>query len=586
MIVTEQFSALDSILANGDLHSLFQPIFSLSERRILGYEALSRGPSNSALHSPINLFAVARSAGRLSELELLCRKNACQRFSQLKLDGKLFLNVSPDSLMEPKHQPGRTLQLLQTLGIPPSQVVIELTEQSPTDDFALLDTALHHYRAMGFSIALDDLGAGYSSLRLWSELRPDYVKIDRHFIDGIHQDAVKREFVGSILKMAKASRAQVIAEGIELPEELAVLAEMGVDLLQGYLLCRPQEQPPRDALNLLPNTTSSSPLSEESSDLRGLLNTQQAVALSTPTSEVLELFRAQANLNSLAVLNPAQQPVGIVHRHSLAEALLKPFANELFARKPISRLMSDDYLAVECSQSLQQVSRLLTSRARQRIEEDFIIIEDGGYIGLGRVIDVLKLITELKIQQARYANPLTLLPGNVPIQQCLTRLLQQCREVVVCYVDIDNFKPFNDIYGYAKGDEVLLSLAQCLNDRVDPSRDFVGHIGGDDFLLVLGSQDWRARLNRLLEDFQSQCRRFYREEDLHAGCFIAHDRSGKRQEYALLSLSLGVVHVHPEQCAQLDASQLAAMASEAKRHAKAVPGYSLHIIDTQADSAA
>ena len=586
MIVTEQFSALDSILANGDLHSLFQPIFSLSERRILGYEALSRGPSNSALHSPINLFAVARSAGRLSELELLCRKNACQRFSQLKLDGKLFLNVSPDSLMEPKHQPGRTLQLLQTLGIPPSQVVIELTEQSPTDDFALLDTALHHYRAMGFSIALDDLGAGYSSLRLWSELRPDYVKIDRHFIDGIHQDAVKREFVGSILKMAKASRAQVIAEGIELPEELAVLADMGVDLLHGYLLCRPQEQPPRDALNLLPSATPSSPLSEESSDLRGLLNTQQAVALSTPTSEVLELFRAQANLNSLAVLNPAQQPVGIVHRHSLAEALLKPFANELFARKPISRLMSDDYLAVECSQSLQQVSRLLTSRARQRIEEDFIIIENGGYIGLGRVIDVLKLITELKIQQARYANPLTLLPGNVPIQQCLTRLLQQGREVVVCYVDIDNFKPFNDIYGYAKGDEVLLSLAQCLNDRVDPSRDFVGHIGGDDFLLVLGSQDWRARLNRLLEDFQSQCRRFYREEDLHAGCFVAHDRSGKRQEYALLSLSLGVVHVHPEQCAQLDASQLAAMASEAKRHAKAVPGYSLHIIDTQADSAA
>ncbi|MDP1109103.1 hypothetical protein, partial [Klebsiella pneumoniae] len=79
---------------------------------------------------------------------------------------------------------------------------------------------------------------------------------------------------------------------------------------------------------------------------------------------------------------------------------------------------------VELSQSLQQVSRLLTSRARQRIEEDFIITLNGDYLGLGRVIDVLKLITELKIQQARYANPLTLLPGNVPIQQCLTRLLQ------------------------------------------------------------------------------------------------------------------------------------------------------------------
>ena len=587
MTVTEQLSALDHILAHGDLHSLFQPIVCLSERRILGYEALSRGPSNGALHSPLNLFAVARHAGRLSELELLCRKNACLRFSQQKLAGKLFLNVSPESLLEPRHQPGRTLQLLQSLGIPPSQVVIELTEQSPTHDFALLDTALHHYRAMGFSIALDDLGAGYSSLRLWSELRPDYVKIDRHFIDGIHLDAVKREFVGSILKMAKASRAEVIAEGIELPEELAVLAEMGVDLLQGYLLCRPQEQPPRDAGSLLPAPGSlSNNLGEESSDLRGLLNPQRAVALSTPTAEVLEIFRAQASLNSLAVLNEAQQAVGIVHRHSLSEVLLKPFATELFARKPISRLMSDDFLAVESNQSLQQVSRLLTNRARQRIEEDFIIIQDGRYLGLGRVIDVLKLITELKIQQARHANPLTLLPGNVPIQQCLTRLLQQNRDAVICYVDIDNFKPFNDIYGYAKGDEVLLSLAQCLNERVDPARDFVGHIGGDDFLLVLNSADWRARLNRLLEDFQSQCRRFYRDEDLDAGCFVAHDRMGKRQEFALLSLSLGVVRLRAEQCAQLDANQLAGLASEAKRHAKAIPGYSLHIIDTQTLSAA
>ncbi len=582
MTVTEQLSALGLILAHGDLHSLFQPIVSLSERRILGYEALTRGPSNSPLHSPVNLFGVARHAGRLSELELTCRKSACHRFSELKLEGKLFLNVSPDSLLEPTHQPGRTLQLLQTYGIPPSQVVIELTEQSPTEDFALLYTALHHYRAMGFSIALDDLGAGYSSLRLWSELRPDYVKIDRHFIDGIHQDAVKREFVGSILQMAKASRALVIAEGIELIEELAVLAEMGVDLVQGYLLSRPQELPPRDARSLLPKLESTAPaLGEEGSDLGALLNEQPAVAQHLPIAEVLEAFRAQANLNSLAVLNEQLQPVGIVHRHSLSEALLKPFATDLFARKPISRLMSTDFLAVELGQSLQKVSRLLTSRARQRIEEDFIITLHGRYQGLGRVIDVLKLITELKIQQARYANPLTLLPGNVPIQQCLGRLLQQAREAVICYVDIDSFKPFNDLYGYAKGDEVLLCLAQCLGERVDPARDFVGHIGGDDFLLVLGSEDWRARLNYLLEDFQGQCRRFYSTEHLEAGCFIAHNRQEQRQEFPLLSLSLGVVHLHPENCAQLDAAQLASLASEAKRHAKAIPGYSLHMIDTK-----
>ncbi|KPG94406.1 MULTISPECIES: bifunctional diguanylate cyclase/phosphodiesterase [Pseudomonas] len=581
MTTTEQLSALSSILTQSGLHSLFQPIISLSERRILGYEALTRGPSNSPLHSPIALFAVARQAGRLNELEIACRQSACRRFNEQQLPGKLFLNVSPESLLEAAHQPGRTLQLLQDFGIPPSQVVIELTEQTPIDDFQLLQTALHHYRAMGFSIALDDLGAGYSSLRLWSELRPDYVKIDRHFIDGIHQDALKREFVGSILQIAKASRAQVIAEGIELPEELAVLTEMGVDLVQGYLLGRPQEHPPRDARALMPKHDSSAvALNDEGSDLSALLNDQPAVHRDTPTATVLEAFRRQANLNSLAVLDEQGQPCGIVHRHSLSDALLKPFATDLFARKPISRLMNDDFLAVEMSQSLQQVSRLITSRARQRIEEDFIITLNGSYLGLGRVIDVLKLITELKIQQARYANPLTLLPGNVPIQQCLTRLLQQGRESVICYVDIDSFKPFNDIYGYGRGDEVLLCLAHCLNERVDPTRDFVGHIGGDDFLLVLGPEDWRKRLNQLLDDFQSQCRRFYRTEHLDAGCFIAPNRQGVRQEFALLSLSIGVVHLHPEACAQLDASQLAEMASQAKHHAKNVPGYSVHVIDS------
>lgn len=228
------------VIDGGHVTVLFQPIVSTVERRIVGYEALSRGPSNSPLHSPLVLFAAARQHGRLTELEMLCRQKAVEGFSQQQLPGKLFLNVSPESLLEHQHYPGRTLAMLEAVAMSPERVVIELTEQAPIDNFGLLYSALHHYRDMGFSIALDDLGAGYSSLRMWSELHPEFVKIDRHFIDGIHLDRVKREFVGSILDMAKASRAHVIAEGIELPEELEVLQDMGIDWVQGYLLGRPE----------------------------------------------------------------------------------------------------------------------------------------------------------------------------------------------------------------------------------------------------------------------------------------------------------------------------------------------------------
>lgn len=582
MTVTEQLSTLDNILAHGDITSLFQPIVSLSERRILGYEALTRGPSNTALHSPINLLAAARHAGRLNELEMICRENACRRYSQQQLQGKLFLNAAPETLLDATHKPGRTLELLQKYGIPAANVVIELTEQTPTDDFELLDAALHHYRDMGFSIALDDLGAGYSSLRMWSELRPDFVKIDRYFIDGIHRDAVKREFVESIMKIARASRAQVIAEGIELSEELRILSDMGIDLVQGYLLGRPVEEPGIDVAVLLPNTDNNGGgLDEDSPDLSALLLKQSPVAASHPIADVLELFRLQANLNSVAVVDAMNTPVGIVHRSLLSDALLKPFATDLLARKPISRLMSDDFLAVELGQSLQQVSRLLTSRARQRIDEDFVITCNGCYHGLGRVIDVLKLITEMKIQQARHANPLTLLPGNVPIQQCLTRLLRQGHEAVICYVDIDHFKPFNDLYGYAKGDEILLCLAHCLDEQVDSSCDFVGHIGGDDFMLVMNSKDWPVRIRGLFEAFERRCLPFYRKEHLAQGCFIAEGRQGGPQRYPLLSLSVGAVHLRPNPVAELDAACLAALASEAKRQAKQKPGFSLHIVDAE-----
>ena len=308
MTVAEQLSALSAILAQRSIHSLFQPIMCLSEQRVFGHEALSRGPSNSPLHAPLNLFSIARQAGRLTELEAACRESACRRFSEQQLLGKLFLNISPESLLEPHYPSGLTLKLLEQVGLPPSRVVIELTEHTPTDDFQLLSNALHHYRDMGFSIALDDLGAGYSSLRLWSELRPEYVKIDRHFIDGIHRDPLKREFVGSILQIARASKAQVIAEGIELAQELAVLMEMGVDLVQGYLLGRPQELGVRElpALMRLPPAE------------------QHSVRLNATIGQLLELFGRHQHLDALEVVDADGRPCGLIHRHSLPVLTLSP----------------------------------------------------------------------------------------------------------------------------------------------------------------------------------------------------------------------------------------------------------------------
>lgn len=584
MTLSQQLDELLRIIENGAITTLFQPIVSGVEKNIIGYEALTRGPSNSPLHSPLTLFAAAAHFGKLTELEFLCRRSALTRFSELKLDGLLFINVTPGSLLEKNHYAGETLSIIQEVGLEPQDVVIELTEHLPINDVELLQGALQHYRSMGFSIAIDDLGAGYSSLRLWTELQPDYVKIDRHFIDSIDKDAVKREFVGSILSMAKAARAYVIAEGIERAEEFNTLSDMGVDWVQGYWLERPSSQPVLDKVLLSSKIDGVARKGILEAGLHSLVIPVDAVHQSQTVNDVLQRFQQQPSLNSLAVIDDNGTPVGTVHCHALSQAMLKPYAKELHGRKSIAQMMDREALVVDVQQSLQRVSRLLTSRARQRLEEDFIIARDNTYLGLGRVIDVLRQITELQIRQAQSANPLTLLPGNVSIQECLERILTSGLGARLCYIDLDSFKPFNDIYGYGKGDEVLLGLAQILRDLCDSDCDFVGHIGGDDFMLVLRSADWLQRLELLNQQFQQLCRKLYKADDLASGGFEAPDRDGNWRRYPLLNLSIGVLTVPASRESGVTAKELAELASHHKHKAKRQSGFSI-VESTLADAA-
>lgn len=230
---------LQRLILQRQLHILFQPIQDTRRRRPLGHEALVRGPADSPLHSASALFDTARKNNSLAELEYLCRELAIREFVRHGLGGKLFLNVSPLSLTDPLRPHGETLRILRREGLSPSRVVIELSEQDPTPDMDLLARATRHYAGMGFEIAIDDLGAGYSGLRLWSEVRPSYVKIDRHFVTNLHHDRIKREFVRFIRDIARRLGCRVIAEGIEQAGERAVLEELGIHALQGFLLGRP-----------------------------------------------------------------------------------------------------------------------------------------------------------------------------------------------------------------------------------------------------------------------------------------------------------------------------------------------------------
>jgi GGDEF domain-containing protein len=194
---------------------------------------------------------------------------------------------------------------------------------------------------------------------------------------------------------------------------------------------------------------------------------------------------------------------------------------------------------------------------------------------MGAVQDLMREITHMQIQAARYANPLTQLPGNVAINEHLNKLLQSEDACVVAYCDLDHFKPFNDVYGYAKGDEIILLTARCLNDVIDTEIDFLGHIGGDDFVIIFRSPDWQARCQRALDCFGHEVMAFFSDSDITQGGYSTANRKDEMEFHALTSLSIGAVEALPRLYDSY--LEVATVAAEVKKHAKAIKGNSLYV---------
>ncbi|MAT65958.1 MAG: GGDEF domain-containing protein [Gammaproteobacteria bacterium] len=562
---------LTEIIEGQSLRTLYQPIVCLRQQEIFGYEALMRGPEDSPWESPLTLLSAASEAGLLCDLELCCRNLSISRASELGLRGKLFLNVVPDCFQDDSFAHERILEFLDAAGIKPDRIVIEITEQYPLRDIGVARRIVERYRRHGVEIALDDLGAGYAGLRVWSELRPDYVKVDRHFVSDVHIDAAKRQFIHSMCEIAHILDCKLVAEGVEQEEELHTLQTLGVHYVQGYFIARPSARPPvwlEQLQTVL--SRSRSHFHQHSKSVASLVRHQPAVAPDTPLEEAFELFRAQRYLSSLPVVDEGR-PLGILLRSELLTLYTGRYGRELYGRKPVVRFMRSEPLIVDSQTLVEDLSQQITAQTAAWPEEDFIIVDHSGrYLGIGTLLDLLKTITDLQIRNARYANPLTQLPGNVPISEHVDELLTAQESFVVVYCDIDNFKPYNDKYGYARGDDVIKNVARLWNDYLDPVRDFIGHIGGDDFIIILRGDDWESQCRALLEAFEVMAPRCYDEQDCRRGGIYAQDRRGREQFFPFLSLTLAAVLARPD--VHTSHHDIATLASEVKSRAKRVPG--------------
>lgn len=566
-------ASLHQLLQTDALQSHYQAIIDLRSGRPYGYEALIRPPRDGLLDTPPKLFAAAAQADLTSELDLHCSRSHIRGFSSAESQQRLFINLCPVAISSGRLDCRTLLAFIEQAGLASNQLVIEITEHAPIADYAGLRGTLDAFRQAGLEIAIDDLGSGYSGLRQWSELQPQYVKIDSHFVQGVHNCPTKRQFIHSIVEIARTLGSRVVAEGIETREELDTVTELGVHYGQGYLLARPAADiAPVDVGHWLRNTRPRAARTTQT--VNSILSHTPSLPPDIPVSQVMELFDRNASLRCLGICQDGK-PLGMVSRGQLTSLFASLYGRDLYSRRPVNSVMQTRLATASARTPLDELSTRLAAEYDYLPEQDLVVTDDDGlYLGTASFTDLLKAITELQIRSARYANPLTQLPGSVPINERIDELLQEGECFQVAYCDLDNFKPFNDSYGYARGDEVIRRLGQILQEE-SAAQDLVGHVGGDDFILVLRSEDWQQRCSRMMERFETCVPDFYDPEHRELGGIRAVNRLGERLFQPFLSVSIGIATARPQQ--HSSHMEVSAAAAEVKQQAKRHSGNCLFV---------
>lgn len=562
-------------LSSDGLSQVFQPLMRLDTMEIVAHEGLSRCAFAPDDFTILDLLDLARIEQRLEDVELHAARLISARFASLADTGRLLLNLSAQSILHNAMRPDDLLLTLASSGLDPARITIEVTERDVVESPARLAHALGYLRAHGMRVALDDFGNGHSNFEMWNEIHPDVVKIDRYLINGLSRSAERLAIVRALCQVAETLGAELVGEGVEDPADLRLLRELGIPYAQGFLVGYPAPVPAteptaaaRDALRALSVSvmpTRRTPLKHRPTLVGHLLIDAPCVEPRHSSEDVMALFVSHPELHAVAVVRDGK-PIGLLNRRLVNERMAQPFARELLGRKSCTALMNVAPLVCDEARALDSLADVLRGEDQRYLSDGFIITCDGLYRGLGTGEALVRRVSELRIDAARHANPLTFLPGNVPTTEHLERLLESHESFVVAHVDLTDFKPFNDHYGYFRGDEMIRLVASILGECVDPHLDFIGHVGGDDFVVLFQSADWHVRCQRMIDTFNLRAASLFDPADVGRGGLHGRDRHGELQFYRFTTLVVGAVRVVPP--LRRRAQTVAALAARAKRQAK------------------
>lgn len=562
----------------------FQPIVNIYTGKLYAVEALIRNYEGAGFYTIDAIFDTAYSEQVLYPLDILLREKAIHKFSLLPFSKniKLFYNLDNRITLMPDFQFGYTSKLLGNYEMETSDICFELSEKHQIGFYAGVDKiVLGLYKDQGYKMAIDDFGVGFSGLQMLYNAEPDFIKIDRFFIQDIHKSKKKKLFVSSIVQIAQAMGIFTIAEGVECEEEYIECKRLGCNMVQGFFV----QKPTRNIVDILPSYDFLKDVSQRERRESGKINNIEKylqktnyVCVDSSIDAVYELLRENKNTNFIPVLEKDLTPLGIIKETEIKSYIYSTYGKALLYNITKGSLKQ---LVTHCGtvDINDPIEKILKIYAFDDDNDGVLITRDEKYIGYLSSKTLLDIINEKNIVDAKDQNPLTGLAGNRIINEFVATSMEENEKVMMAYFDFDNFKPFNDYYGFRKGDRAITLFADILRSSVGFEECLVGHVGGDDFFLgwVFKEDDTFEKIYKIvvgiIEKFSNDVKSFYCENGLNSGFIMAKNREGVLQRFTLMTVSAAVICSGFGHKNKLDDNTLNEIFGILKKSAKASPSH-------------
>ena len=528
----------------------FQPILNMHTGKIFAVEALLRNFRDVGFRSIFELFDTVYNENILYAFDIALREKTFEKFTTIQNyeEMKLFYNLDNRLFEMADFQTGNTNKILKKLGIKKEDICFEISERHEISNNSSIEKVLSHYRDENFCIAIDDFGTGYSGYKLLFDSTPNIIKIDRYFLQDIDKSMKKQLMLRSITNLAIQLGIQVIAEGVETKAELLTCKEIGCHLVQGYLV----QHPTKRALEIqkeyehIQNILNSSKRnSSNKSNIESHIQKIDPLYKKQTMSEVVVYFKKHKNREIVPILNNKNEPMGIFYENQIREYIYSPYGISLLNNNTSTKSKLKNFIEpcphIDINSDINTIIELFSNNPES---VGIIITTNSQYHGFLSARAIISIMNEENLIVARDQNPLTKLPGNRMIQKYIADIEQSDNSYVLCYFDLDNFKAFNDVYGFRNGDRVIQLFADIMRKNL-PSDFFKAHIGGDDFFIankiIDNSKMCLESIQQVISIFIQNVQEYYNDEDKERGYIVSKNREEVVQKFPLLTVSASIV---------------------------------------------